>query len=352
MSSTTITAQKLGRVVLDIRNLNVKFAMDTGTVFAVNNVNFQIHQGETVGIVGETGAGKSVTAFSVMRLLGAGGKTTRARIEGEIILKSDDGRELNVLKLDDDKLLRIRGNVVSMIYQEPMTSLNPVYTCGNQIAEVFRKDKTRYKTKQEITAASEELLDSVGIPDPKRVLRSYPHELSGGMKQRVMIAMALALKPTLIIADEPTTAIDVTIQAQILNLFQRIQEDYGTSVMFITHDLGVIAQLVDRDVVMYAGRTVEIASVYDLFEKPLHPYTKGLLKSIPKTSRKGGKREELEPIPGSVPNPANLPPGCPFHPRCEWAIDVCRSESPSIEVTENGHSVMCWRWKELQEDRG
>ncbi len=332
--------------VLEVRDLSVKFVMDTGDILAVNEASFHIERGETVCMVGETGAGKSVTAFSVMRLLGAGGVSHRARLEGDIVLKPGDDREYHLLSLGKSEFQTIRGRLVSMIYQEPMTSLNPVYTCGNQIAEVLIYHEQ--KPKREAMLVAEDVLKSVGIPDTSRILKAYPHELSGGMKQRVMIAMALALHPVLLIADEPTTSVDVTIQAQILNLFKEIQRTSGTSILFITHDVSVVAQLADRVVVMYAGHTVEIGSVYDVFRNPLHPYTKGLLKSIPKQPKPGQKPERLRPIPGTVPNPAALPSGCPFHPRCGWAEERCQSSMPGIETAEKGQTVMCWRWHELQ----
>jgi ABC-type dipeptide/oligopeptide/nickel transport system ATPase component len=260
-------------IVLDVRDLSVRFEMDTGNVQAVNGANFNVRRGETVCVVGETGAGKSVTAFSVMRLLGAGGVSRRARLEGDIVFRPRDDKEYHILSLDTHEMLAIRGRHISMIYQEPMNSLNPVYTCGDQIAEVLVHHDQ--KTKKEAMLVAEEILNSVGIPDISRVLKSYPHELSGGMQQRVMIAMALVLHPTLLITDEPTTAIDVTIQAQILNLLQQIQQNSNTSILFITHDVSVVAQIADRVVVMYAGYTVEVGSVFDVFRNPLHPYTKG-----------------------------------------------------------------------------
>ena len=332
--------------VLEIRDLRVSFEMDTGTVKAVNGANFNIGRGETVCVVGETGAGKSVTAFSVMRLLGAGGVSQRASLDGDIVFRPGDGKEYHILSLETQEMLAIRGRHISMIYQEPMNSLNPVYSCGDQIAEVLVYHDQ--KTKKEAMSAAEEILDLVGIPDIRRVLKSYPHELSGGMQQRVMIAMALVLHPTLLITDEPTTAIDVTIQAQILNLLQQIQQTSGTSILFITHDVSVVAQIADRVVVMYAGYTVEIGSVYDVFRNPLHPYTKGLLKSIPKQLKPGEKPERLTPIPGTVPNPAALPSGCPFHTRCDSADERCRESMPGIDTAETGQTVMCWRWQELQ----
>ena len=287
MNSVLSSTQKYDteNPVLEVRDLSVKFMMDTGTVLAVNSANFDIGRGETVCVVGETGAGKSVTALSVMRLLGAGGVSHRARLDGDIVFRPGNDREYHILSLDKSELQTIRGRLISMIYQEPMNSLNPVYSCGNQIAEMLVTHAQ--KTKSEAMLVAENVLESVGIPDPRRVLKSYPHELSGGMQQRVMIAMALVLHPALLIADEPTTAVDVTIQAQILNLFKEIQRTSGTSILFITHDISVVAQLADRVVVMYAGGTVEIGSVYDVFRNPLHPYTKGLLKSIPKLLKPG-----------------------------------------------------------------
>ena len=333
-------------IVLDVHDLSVRFEMDTGNVQAVNGANFNVRRGETVCVVGETGAGKSVTAFSVMRLLGAGGVSRRARLEGDIVFRPRDDKEYHILSLDTHEMLAIRGRHISMIYQEPMNSLNPVYTCGDQIAEVLVHHDQ--KTKKEAMLVAEEILNSVGIPDISRVLKSYPHELSGGMQQRVMIAMALVLHPTLLITDEPTTAIDVTIQAQILNLLQQIQQNSNTSILFITHDVSVVAQIADRVVVMYAGYTVEVGSVFDVFRNPLHPYTKGLLRSIPKQLKPGEMPERLRPIQGTVPNPAALPTGCPFHPRCDWADERCRESMPSIETAETGQTIMCWRWQELR----
>jgi len=349
MSSEMPLTQKFDAdtALLEVHDLSVKFVMETGTVLAVNSASFNIGHGETVCVVGETGAGKSVTGFSVMRLLGAGGVSRRARLDGDIVFRPGDGKEYHILSLENPEMQLIRGRLISMIYQEPMNSLNPVYTCGNQIAEVLMHHEQT--PQREALSASEELLSSVGIPDAGRVIKSYPHELSGGMQQRVMIAMALALHPALLIADEPTTSVDVTIQAQILNLFQQIQKTSGTSILFITHDVSVVAQLADRVVVMYAGHTVEIGSVYDVFGNPLHPYTKGLLKSIPKQLKPGEKPERLTPIPGTVPNPAALPSGCPFHPRCNWADERCKKSMPGIDTAETGQTLMCWRWQELRE---
>ena len=332
--------------VLDVRDLSVSFNMEIGSVLAVNNASFSIRRGETLCVVGESGAGKSVTAFSVMRLLGAGGKSRRARLQGKILFKPEAGKEYDILSLDASDMQAIRGRLISMIYQEPMNSLNPVYTCGEQIAEVLVYNKQ--KTKREAISTAEDVLGSVGIPDPRRVLKSYPHELSGGMQQRVMIAMALVLHPALLITDEPTTSLDVTTQAQILNLLRKVQQTSGTSIMFITHDVSVVAQLADRVVVMYAGYTVEIGTVYDVFRNPLHPYTKGLLKSIPKKRKPGEKPERLIAIPGTVPNPAALPSGCPFHPRCDWADARCKDSMPGTDTAQTGQTVMCWRWQELQ----
>jgi oligopeptide/dipeptide ABC transporter ATP-binding protein len=332
------------RPLLEVRDLNVRFVMEGGTVMAVNGASFSLDRGETVCVVGETGAGKSVTAFSVLRLLGAGGVSQRARLDGDIVFRPPGGREYHILSLSDEELRSIRGRQIAMIYQEPMTSLNPVYTCGNQISEVLRRHHAMSRGEAEQVA--EKYMKLVGIPDAGKRLKSYPHQLSGGM-QRVMIAMALALQPHLLIADEPTTAVDVTIQAQILNLFQEIQRTLGTAILFITHDISVVAQLADRVIVMYAGRTVEIGTVYQVFGRPLHPYTKGLLGSVPNPSAAGGKPRRLRAIPGVVPNPAALPPGCPFHPRCAWVEGRCRQEVPEREPVEDGHSVMCWNWLKI-----
>jgi len=320
--------------LLEVRNLHTVFDTDDGLVRAVNGVSFPVKSGETLGVVGESGCGKSVTAFSIMRLIPSPpGRIT----EGEIRFR---GRDL--LSLPEEEMRRLRGNDISMIFQEPMTALNPVYTVGDQIGEAVRVH--RKVGKKEARERSLEMLEQVGIPSPRQRLDEYPHQLSGGMRQRVMIAMALACRPALLLADEPTTALDVTIQAQILDLLQRLQEEMGMSIVLITHDLGVVAEVADRVAVMYGGRVVEQAPVRELFASPKHPYTIGLLESIPRMS---DDTERLRVIPGTVPPPVALPPGCTFHPRCPFRYERCVSAEPELEDVASSHRVRCHRWREV-----
>ncbi|PZN06662.1 MAG: dipeptide ABC transporter ATP-binding protein DppD, partial [Bacillota bacterium] len=285
-------------------------------------------RGETLAVVGESGCGKSVTALSIMRLI----PSPPGRIEaGEILF---EGRDL--LRLPEEEMRHIRGNEISMIFQEPMTSLNPVFTVGDQIAEVFMLH--RGMGRREALEQAVEMLRHVGIPAPERRVREYPHQMSGGMRQRVMIAMALACHPKLLIADEPTTALDVTIQAQILDLMRRLKEELGMAILLITHDLGVVAEMAERVVVMYAGRVVEEGDVYSVFRNPVHPYTEGLLRSIPRLDE---DRERLPAIEGTVPSPGQMPRGCPFHPRCPYATDTCREVEPRLEQLGEGRYAAC-----------
>jgi len=332
--------------LLEIRDLKVHFFTGLGTVKAVDGVSFQIERGETLAVVGETGSGKSVTALSILRLVGAGGISDSVHMEGRILFRPDEKTEYDLLCLSQAEIRSIRGRLISMIFQEPMTSLNPVFTIGDQIAEVIIRHQGL--NKREALKIAAEMMQLVRIPEAKSRLKSLPHQLSGGMRQRVMIAMALACRPALLIADEPTTALDVTIQAQTLDILQQLQREIRTSVLFITHDLGVVAQLADRVVVMYGGRAVEAGDVDDIYHNPLHPYTRSLLRSVPKPWRAGDKPDRLEPIPGTVPNPAAPPPGCAFHPRCTCPKldNQCRWVVPETEVLENGHSIRCWHWKE------
>ena len=325
--------------LLEIEDLCTTFDTEDGIVAAVNGVSFNIGRGETLAVVGESGSGKSVTSLSVMRLLAEGGKVAGGQI-------TFDGEDL--LAKSEREMQRIRGNRIAMIFQEPMTSLNPVYTIGNQIAEVIILHQQ--KGRRAALGMATDLLELVGIPDPAKRARNYPHELSGGMRQRVMIAMALSCRPELLIADEPTTALDVTIQAQILELIRKLQAEIGMSVLFITHDLGVVAEIADRVVVMYAGRAVEVAEVFELFADPLMPYTQGLLASIPELGRTATHgKTRLEAIPGNVANPADLPPGCAFHPRCRHAEARCRATIPALEVAgASGRLVRCLRWREVR----
>ena len=318
--------------LLEVKNLKTYFFTEDGEVKAVDGVDFEVYPGEVLGLVGESGCGKSVTSFSILRLVGSPGKI----VDGQIIFEGQD-----LLARPESDMVDIRGNRISMIFQQPQSSLNPVFQVGDQIGEVFQIHEKMAKDKS--IKEAEELLQLVGIPDPSSKSKAYPHEMSGGQAQRVMIAMALALKPKLLIADEPTTALDVTIQAQILDLMRGLREKMGTSVILITHDLGVIAEMADRVAVMYAGRIVEQTGVEELFENPLHPYTKGLLGSIPVL---GKVLDRLDVIPGSVPNLVNLPPGCRFAPRCrarvEHGLKICTQVEPELVNVKPGHSVRCW----------
>ncbi|GAA0350144.1 ABC transporter ATP-binding protein [Bacillus horti] len=316
------------QALLDIQELKTYFYTESGVVPSVDGVTFQLKRGETVGIVGESGSGKSVTSLSIMGLVGQPGKVTG----GKIVFEGKDLRTAS-----KREMRHIRGNDIAMIFQEPLTSLNPVFTVGYQVAEVIRLHQNASKEEAKVKAI--ELLKMVGIPRPEKVYSSYPHSLSGGMRQRVMIAMALSCNPKLLIADEPTTALDVTIQAQILHLMRELIRENDTSIILITHDLGVIAEMVDRVIVMYAGQVVEQTDVFTLFEEPKHPYTKGLLNSTPRIH---DLKDELESIVGTVPNPRSMPKGCRFHPRCPYAMDKCVEEAPVLEDLKPGHQVRCW----------
>jgi len=316
--------------LLDVKGLRTCFYGDDGAVPAVDGVSFSISRGQTLGIVGESGCGKSVTALSIMRLV----PFPPGRIvAGEIVFDGDD-----ILRKSRAEMRRIRGNNISMIFQEPMTSLNPVFTVGEQISESIMLHERLGKTEARDRAI--EMLHRVGIPSPDKRIDEYPHQMSGGMRQRVMIAMALSCDPKLLIADEPTTALDVTIQAQILRLMLRLKEHLGTAIMLITHDLGVIAQTADKVAVMYAGRIVEMADVSTLFQRPCHPYTIGLLGSIPLLNE---SRDRLHTIPGAVPDLTELPPGCRFHPRCGAAKDICKESDPPLVDLDGGHWACCWK---------
>jgi oligopeptide transport system ATP-binding protein len=313
--------------LLEIKGLKTHFFTRDGTVKAVDGVTFQIGHGETLGVVGESGCGKSITSLSVMRLIERPGKI----VEGEIKLNGED-----LLARSDEEMRDIRGDQVSMIFQEPMTSLNPVFTCGEQIAEQVQQHTAG--TKREAWDRAVQMLALVGIPDAKRRAQEYPHQLSGGMRQRVMIAMALSTNPDLLIADEPTTALDVTIQAQILELMRDLRQKNRMAIMLITHDLGVVAEMADHVVVMYAGKVVERADVRTVFGTPLHPYSQGLLHSIPRLDE---RVERLEVIKGTVPSPYNLPTGCLFKRRCPYRMPICDVAPPFREVGPNHHS-RCW----------
>lgn len=316
-------------IVLKVDGLITSFRTDDGVVTAIDGVGFEIARGRTLGIVGESGCGKSVTSLSIMGLLPAGA----GFIAGGKILFGGK----NLVELSEAEMCKLRGNRMAMIFQEPMTALNPVLTAGEQIIEVFMTHKNM--TRRQARSASLKMMEVVRIPDPERRLDEYPHQMSGGMKQRVMIAMALACEPALIIADEPTTALDVTIQAQILHLMQDLQRDTGTSIMFITHDLGVIAEIADDVLVMYAGQGVEQAEVVTLFDNAMHPYTKGLMASMP--SAKHSRAQALPTIRGSVPSLKNLPNGCRFYGRCPYRQERCVLENPSLVTVGKNHKVAC-----------
>jgi peptide/nickel transport system ATP-binding protein len=320
--------------VLEVKNLQTVFFTNSGLFKAVDDVSFEVRRGETLAIVGESGCGKSVSALSVMRLV----PDPPGRIVGGTVLL--EGTDL--LALNEAKMRQIRGNRISMIFQEPMTSLNPVMRIGDQIAEAVRLHQSM--TTKETWAKAVEMLGLVRIPEPARRAQEYPHQLSGGMRQRAMIAMALACRPALLIADEPTTALDVTIQAQILTLVLDLQKELGMGLILISHDLGVVAQTAQRVIVMYAGKKVEEADVETLFESPRHPYTRGLLASIPAVLNSDAKADaRLAEIPGTVPSLTRLPPGCAFAPRCSLAIPRCRQEYPPLQDWGGGHLAACWR---------
>ncbi len=330
--------------VLAVRDLRVHLATDSGEVTAVQGVSFDVRAGETLALVGESGAGKSMTALALMRLAGKGARGEGARLEGEVRLDGPEGA-VEVLGLPLDRLRQLRGRAMSMVFQEPMTSLNPVFRVGWQIAESLVVHEGLAWPAAGRRAL--ELLALVGIPDPEVRSRAFPHELSGGMRQRVMIAIALACRPRLLIADEPTTALDVTVQAQVLQLVRGLQRELGMGVLFITHDLGVVAQVADRVAVMYAGRIVEEAGVHELFVSPRHPYTAGLLRSMPNAA--GAEPGAMvKPIPGSMPNLRRLPPGCAYHPRCPDAVEgTCSAALPALEAAGPARTVRCVRWAEI-----
>jgi oligopeptide/dipeptide ABC transporter ATP-binding protein len=322
--------------LIEIKDLNVQFATEYGVVRAVNGVALSVAEGQTVAIVGESGCGKSVTALAIMGLIRDPG-----RIAGGEILYQRKGNSIALNKLDPrgSRMRAIRGNDIAMIFQEPMTSLNPVFTIGYQIMESIMLHQR--KDRREARKTAIQMLQKVGIPSPKRRVDEYPHQLSGGMRQRAMIAMALSCRPALLIADEPTTALDVTIQAQVLDLMAALKQEFGTAIMMITHDLGVVAGMADEVVVMYLGHIVEKADVHRIYKEPKHPYTRGLMASMPSLIAPAGN---LTPIKGVVPDPFAVPPGCPFEPRCGQAMPDCRSMSPRLTEADRGHQVACWLW--------
>ena len=318
----------MARRLLSVRNLKTSFFTHLGEVKAVRGVSFDVRQGEVLGIVSESGSGKSVTSLSIMGLLQHPGRV----VDGEILFQDED-----ILSYNRHQMRKVRGKEIAMIFQDPMTSLNPVYTVGNQIVEMIREHEKvpRAQAKQRAI----EMLRLVGIPSPEKRINNYPHEFSGGMRQRAMIAMALACSPKLLIADEPTTALDVTIQAQILSLIKSLNQKLDMTTILITHDLGVVATLCDKVVVMYGGLIMEEGSAAEIFYHPRHPYTMGLIDSIPRVT--GGEKQRLKPIPGTPPNLINPPKGCPFSTRCPYCMNVCMEEMPPYHM-EDGHRTMCW----------
>jgi oligopeptide/dipeptide ABC transporter ATP-binding protein len=321
--------------ILRVTDLEVQFATDQGWATVVDGVSFEVPKGGTIGLVGESGSGKSVTSLAVMGLIPSPpGRITKGAIELE-------GR--NLVGLSESDLSSLRGNAMSMVFQEPMSSLNPAYTVGDQIRETVRRH--RKVSRKQAHQRAVEMLDLVGIPNAARRVSSYPHEFSGGMRQRVMIAMALSCDPSLLIADEPTTALDVTIQAQILDLLKAMQAELGMAILFITHDLGVVADICDEVMVMYAGQIVERSEIYGLYRKPQHPYSEGLLSAMPQI---GGRNEELTSIPGTTPAPWAMPTGCRFHPRCSYASEVCTQGEPKLLELDGGRASRCLKVAELE----
>jgi len=319
-------------MILKVENLVTKFHTKEGVVNAVNGVDFELEKGEVVALVGESGSGKSVTSLSIMGLIP---KPPGEIASGKILFNGEDLLNKTTREMQD-----IRGNEISMIFQEPMTSLNPVFTIGKQISESLIRH--RNMKKKEAMVKTIEMLEAVGIPSPNERIKQYPHQLSGGMRQRIMIAIALICEPNLLIADEPTTALDVTIQAQILELMMKLKKDFKTSILLITHDLGVVAEVADKVVVMYCGRVVETGTVNELFENPLHPYTYGLIESIPKID---SEVDRLFMIEGNVPNPLNMPSGCPFESRCNRKLSICSKKLPEINVVD-GRKIRCHLYNE------
>jgi oligopeptide/dipeptide ABC transporter ATP-binding protein len=328
----------LAEPLLQVKNLRTQFFTEDGIVNAVNGVSYDVQPGEILGLVGESGCGKTVSALSVLRLIPMPpGKI----VDGEILFEGED-----IVKMDEEEIRHIRGNKIGMIFQEPMTSLNPVLTIGRQLTETLELHLKM--DRQAATQRAIELLEMVGIPEAKGRIDDYPHQFSGGMRQRVMIAMALSCNPKLLLADEPTTALDVTIQAQILELLTRLTRELGTAVVIITHNLGVVARYADRVNVMYAGRVVETASAVELYHSPRHPYTLGLLRSVPRLDQ--ARKTKLDPIEGMPPDLVNLGEGCPFRPRCRFAVQRCEEENPPLIAVGSEHSAACWEWERVAKE--
>lgn len=325
--------------ILEVINLTTQFFTRAGTIKAVDDVSFAIPRGSTLALVGESGSGKSVTSLSIMRLILSPGKI----VKGEVLF---NGR--NLMKLDDDQMRRLRGREIAMIFQDPMTSLNPVYTVGDQIAEAVQLHEAL--SRKSAWAKAVEMMERVKIPDANRRAKDYPYQLSGGMRQRVMIAMALSCNPKLLIADEPTTALDVTIQAEILELLRGLKDDFDLSMLLITHDLGVVAETADRVAVMYAGRIVEESPAREIFRSPRHPYTEGLLRSVPRLTREGMRVRRLSTIEGTVPGLLDLPVGCKFAPRCPYVIEECREGEPALLAVNDEHRARCIRFESVGDE--
>ena len=324
--------------LLEVKDLRTYFYTQEGVVKAVDGTSYVVHEGETLGLVGESGCGKSVSALSILRLIPTPpGKV----VSGEIIFQGRD-----ILKLDEDELRKIRGNEIGMVFQEPMTSLNPVLTIGRQMTEALELHMNLHGKAARDRAA--ELLEMVGIPEARGRLDDYPHQFSGGMRQRVMIAMAMSCNPKLLLADEPTTALDVTIQAQILEVMNRLSREFGTAVIIITHNLGVVARYADRVNVMYAGKVIETASAEELYRNPKHPYSVGLLRSVPRLDET--RKAKLVPIEGLPPDLAHLPPGCPFYPRCSWRVEKCLEEYPPFKLVADNHYAACWESERVKRE--
>ena len=323
--------------LLEVKGLKTHFFTQSGVVKAVDGISYHVDEGEVLGIVGESGCGKSVGAMSIMKLVAS---PPGRIVDGEIEFEGD-----NLLDMDDAEMRSVRGNRIAMVFQEPMTSLNPVLTIGRQLTETLELHQGMTRDEADVRAG--ELLSMVGIPDPESRLKDYPHQFSGGMRQRVMIAMAMSCDPKIIIADEPTTALDVTIQAQILELMQDMAKEFGTALIVITHNLGVVARYAKRVIVMYAGKIVETGTAEEINHNPKHPYTIGLLNSVPRLDET--EKVKLEAIEGSPPNLANVPVGCSFADRCRWANEKCLAEDPPLQTYSDGHTTACWRYEELAE---
>ena len=341
MPASVAPAPSPGPPVLSIRDLKTHFFTDAGVIKAVHGVTLTLHAGETLAVVGESGSGKSVTGLTTLRLLA---RTSARVVGGSIVFRDRGGAEIDLLNLPEPQMRRLRGRDIAMIFQDPMSSLNPVFTVGEQIAEPIRVHKKRSAKSARNDAL--ELLREVGISDPEARIDAYPHQLSGGMRQRVMIAIALAGDPLLLIADEPTTALDVTIQAQIIALLKRLQARHQMAMMFVTHDLKLVGEIADRVAVMYASQVVEEGPVDTVLTRPLHPYTKALMDCIPRRDY-GRARQTLNPIPGLLPNPLSPPEACRFRERCAFAVARCGKVEPQLETSEPGHDVRCLRWREI-----